>query len=114
MNSDTGLKIVVSGWKAAGISDAVRMGSKKLPPDAVRMGSKKLPPLDPFADIDPIVQTQNRREIVCIEGVSATEQQSDRVTAEIVDNSDDEAWEDPNDNRLGSLGEDILIDDEDE
>ena len=36
------------------------------------------------------------------------------MTAEIVDDSDDEAWEDPNDDGLGSLGQDILTDDEDE
>ena len=43
-----------------------------------------------------------------------TELQCYRVTAEIIDDSDDEAWEDPNDYGLGSLGQDILIDDEDE
>ena len=99
MSSDAGLKVVISGWKAAGIFDAV---------------GKQLPPSDPFAGINPIVQTQNCREIVCIEGVSPTELQSYRVTAEVVDDSDDEAWEDPNDDGLGSLGQDILIDDEDE
>ena len=57
---------------------------------------------------------QNPREIVCIEGVSPLELQSYGVTAEIVDDSDDEAWEDPNDDGLGSLSQDISIDDEDE
>ena len=28
MSSDAGLKVVISGWKTAGIFDAVRMGSK--------------------------------------------------------------------------------------
>ena len=35
------------------------------------------------------------------------------LSAEIVDDSDDEAWEDPNDDGLGSLDQDILIDVED-
>ena len=67
-----------------------------------------------YLDIDPFVQTQNRREIVCIEGVSPTELESYSVTAEIADDSDNETWEYPNDDGLGSLGQDILIDNEDE
>ena len=36
-------KIIDNGWKAAGISDALELGSSKMPS------------IDPFHDIDPIV-----------------------------------------------------------
>ena len=41
LTSECGTEIVVNGWKAAGIFDAVNLGSKGLPP------------LDPFCELDP-------------------------------------------------------------
>ena len=41
LTSECGTEIVVDGWKAAGIFDAVNLGSKGLPP------------LDPFCELDP-------------------------------------------------------------
>ena len=43
MATSKGKEIIHSGWKAAGISDAVKLGSSKLPP------------IDPFHDIDPML-----------------------------------------------------------
>ena len=41
LTSECGTEIVVNGWKAAGISDAVNLGSKGLPP------------LDQFCELNP-------------------------------------------------------------
>ena len=46
MTTSKGKEIIDSGWKAAGISDAVKLGSSNLPP------------IDPFNDIDPILPTE--------------------------------------------------------
>ena len=45
LTSANGQDIIISGWKAAGIYDAVKIGSKELPQ------------LDPFAEIDPSEST---------------------------------------------------------
>ena len=42
MSSPKGREIIINGWEAAGISDAIQMGSEGLPS------------LDPFQDISPI------------------------------------------------------------
>lgn len=44
MTTAEGKEIIDSGWRAAGISDAVRLGLSELPP------------IDPFNDIDPIME----------------------------------------------------------
>jgi len=44
MTTAQGKEIIDSGWKAAGITDAVRVGLSELPP------------IDPFNDIDPILE----------------------------------------------------------
>ena len=44
MTTAQGKEIINSGWKAAGITDAVRVGLSELPP------------IDPFNDIDPILE----------------------------------------------------------
>ena len=46
MTTSKDKEIIDSGWKAAGISDAVKLGSSNLPP------------IDPFNDIDPILPTE--------------------------------------------------------
>ena len=43
MTTSKGSTITESGWRAAGISDAIRLGSKELLP------------IDPFRDIDPLL-----------------------------------------------------------
>ena len=44
MTSEKGKEIILSGWGAAGISDAIRLEI---------LG---LPSIDPFEDLDPLVQ----------------------------------------------------------
>ena len=44
MTTAQGKEIIDSGWKAAGIADAIRVGLSELPP------------IDPFNDIDPILE----------------------------------------------------------
>ena len=48
MTTSKGKEIIDSGWKAAGISDAVKLGSSKLPP------------IDPFHDIDPMLGDESK------------------------------------------------------
>ena len=43
MTTSKGKEIIDSGWKVTGISDAVKLGSSKLPP------------IDPFHEIDPML-----------------------------------------------------------
>ena len=51
MTTCKGNKIIESGWRAAGISDAIRLGSKGLPP------------IDPFQAIDPLLEKKRNRRI---------------------------------------------------
>ena len=43
MSTSKGKEVIESGWKAAGIYDAIKVGSEKMPP------------IDPFKDIDPLL-----------------------------------------------------------
>ena len=43
MTTLNGMKIIEIGWKASGIQDTIKLGSKGLPP------------IDPFEDIDPLI-----------------------------------------------------------
>ena len=47
MTTSKGKEIIDSGWKAAGIADAINLGLSQLPP------------IDPFNDIDPILEGQS-------------------------------------------------------
>ena len=47
MTSEEGKKVIHSGWRAAGIRDALRLGLNQLPS------------LDPFIDIDPMLEEMN-------------------------------------------------------
>ena len=47
MTTSKGKEIIDSGWKAAGIADAINLGLSKLPP------------IDQFNDIDPILEGQS-------------------------------------------------------
>ena len=46
MTTAKGVEIITSGWRAAGILDAIELGSSALPS------------IDPFDDIDPLLSTQ--------------------------------------------------------
>ena len=64
MTTSKGKEIIDSGWKAAGISDAVKLGSSKLPP------------IDPFHDIDPMLGDESEsinRHLLALCDVTAEE-----------------------------------------
>ena len=64
MTGSKGKEIIDSGWKAAGISDAVKLGSSKLPP------------FDPFHDIDPMLGNESEssnRHLLALCDVTAEE-----------------------------------------
>ena len=48
MTTSEGKEIIDSGWKAAGISDAAKLGSSRLPP------------IDPFHDIDSMLADESQ------------------------------------------------------
>ena len=50
LTSADGKKLIKNGWVASGIADAVRLGLKELPT------------LDPFSDIDPIIDDDSTVE----------------------------------------------------
>ena len=50
MSTEEGTKIIVNGWKASGILDAVRGGSAELSP------------IDPFQDISPLPSIPDQRD----------------------------------------------------
>jgi len=51
MTTSKGREIIDSGWKASGISDAIKLGSEKMPS------------IDPFKDIDPMLSENTERII---------------------------------------------------
>ena len=64
MTTSKGKEIIDRGWKAAGISDAVKLGSSKLPP------------IDPFHDIDPMLDDESEssnRHLLALCDVTAEE-----------------------------------------
>ena len=64
MTTSKGKEIIDSGWKAAGISDTVKLGSSKLPP------------IDPFHDIDPMLDDESvssNRHLLALRDVTAEE-----------------------------------------
>ena len=66
MTTCKGSKIIESGWRAAGISDAIRLGSKGLPP------------IDPFQAIDPLLEknaAEEYKQLQAICGLTIDEQQ---------------------------------------
>ena len=64
MTTSKGKEIIISGWKAAGVSDAAKPSSSKLPP------------LDPFHDIDPVLSDESEssnRHLLVLYYVTAEE-----------------------------------------
>ena len=64
MTTSKGKEIIDSGWKTAGISDAVKLGSSKLPLT------------DPFHDVDPMLGDENEstnRHLLALCDVTAGE-----------------------------------------
>ena len=74
--------IIESGWRAAGITDAIRIGSKNLPA------------IDPFHDIDPLIDgnTAECQQLKAICGLTFAEKQIG-YSRTVDDDSDDSDWE---------------------
>ena len=59
MTTPNGMEIIESGWTASGVQDAMKVGSKGLPP------------IDPFEDIDPLIKDNeaaneaNQQQAIC-------------------------------------------------
>ena len=83
MTSSKGETIIESGWRAAGISDAIRLGTKNLPP------------IDPFHEIDPLLQNglpeAQLVEAVC--DLTIEERQLGHSPNEDDGDEDEEVWE---------------------
>ena len=89
ITSGEGKKVIESGWEAAGIADAVRLGSKALPS------------LDPFDDIDPLIEqfdVSTDINVVC----NLTQEQLEGYQK---DTDEDENDEDENDEDVWVLPE---------
>ena len=103
MTTEDGKRIILAGWRATGILDAVRLGVAKLPS------------LDPFIDIDPPLTAEPMSLATNLQAVSLLSEEEKRIgyarsKEEQNDDADDESWE-RND---GELAAPELVDDEDE
>ena len=87
MTTSKGKEIINSGWKGAGISDALELGSSKMPS------------IDPFDDIDPMLSDCNEqcddRHLLAVCDVSAEQFEAlcSRKIQESDDDTDDSEWE---------------------
>ena len=82
MTSDDGKQVCLKGWQVAGIKDAVAKGMSGLPS------------LDPFNDIDPMLDEEPNVQAVNSSGLStASKYVSDYG---IEDESDEEEWVEEN------------------
>jgi len=87
ITSEEGRKVVESGWQAAGIADAVWLGLKALPS------------LDPFHDIDPLIdgcQFDVSTDVNAVCNLTAEQiegHQKDVEENENDDENDEDVWE---------------------
>ena len=83
MTSSKGKNITESGWRAAGITGAICLGSKNLPP------------IDPFHEIDPLLDdnTTESQQLQAICGLTLEEKQIGYSPAINDEASDDSDWE---------------------
>ena len=84
ITSEEGRKVIESGWEAAGIADAIRLGSKALPS------------LDPFDDIDPLIdQFDVSTDINAVCNLTEEQIEGNQKDTEEEDNGEDDdedAW----------------------
>lgn len=86
MTTSKGKSIIESGWRAAGITDAIQLGSKNLPP------------IDPFQEIDPLCESSpvENQQLQSVCGLTLEEKQigySERTD----DDENDDSGEDDED-----------------
>ena len=88
MTISKGKEIIASGWKAAGIFDAIKLGSAKMPP------------IDPFHDIDPMLGDDIEQLDDChlLAICDVTPDEFELLCGSRIQPSDDESdseWEEP-------------------
>ena len=95
MTSSSGKEVILKGWKRAGITDGIKMGSSKLPT------------LDPFHALDPMVRNEEEYDI----GEAITnrkDQLADGLTHYTEDSHVDSEWEEENYDKHSNIFEDIF------
>ena len=97
MTSESGATVILNGWKASGIYDALKMGSSNLPS------------IDPFHDILPLLESNDGES--SIQTITITDEMREHFINE-ADEEDNSEWEDENDVDFNRNVFDILIDDE--
>ena len=102
MTSPVGRGIVLNGWRRAGILEAW---------EKAQSGAVHLEPLDPFHDIDPLLEMQLVIEPDEVNAASYSSKYTTERQDADDDESDDDLWEDDDGNILGQC---IIEDDEDE
>ena len=80
MTTSKGKEIIFSGWQAAGISDAIRLGSNELPS------------VDPFNDIDPMISPEIPLSSENLEGFCDDQHNQEEYVRQEESDSDEE-WE---------------------
>ena len=102
MTSNSGSTIIVNGWKASCIYDAIEMGSSNLPS------------IDPFEDISPLADTDND-ESSNFHPIYLTKELRDNFINVIDDDEDYSEWENSDDEDEVDFNRnafDIITDDE--
>ena len=104
MTSESGSKVIVSGWKASGIFDAVEMGSSVLPS------------IDPFQDISPLISSNDQLDSEQLvnhhKQYLADEIKEHFVNESFETDDEEEEWIDENGVDFNRNAFDIIIDDE--
>jgi hypothetical protein len=91
MTSDKGIPIIKSGWRAAVITDAINLGLENLPS------------IDPFEEIDPMVDSsasiidRDNQQLTAVANLNADELSilNPSNSKEVASSDDDSDWEDP-------------------
>ena len=78
MTTCKGSKIIESGWRAAGISDAIRLGNKGLPP------------IDPFQAIDPLLEKNTAEEYKQLQAICGLTIDERQIECSLLINDEDD------------------------
>ena len=104
MTSESGAKVIISGWEASGILDAVKMGSTELPS------------IDPFHDISPLISSPVQVDSELGDHHKLTEEIREHFVNIDIDtddsDSENEEWVDKSGVDFNRNAFDIIIDDE--
>ena len=79
MTSESGSTVILNGWKASGIYDALKMGSSNLPS------------IDPFHDISPLLESNDGES--SLQTITITDEMREHFVNEVDEEEDDSEWE---------------------